>query len=487
MATVSQQDYYLKPGESFTAYNTRIAGLRGDTAEELATTQKSTQDYVAKNPTSTSVARLGAPITSATLAPAPKITPVTATDVQPYPVQDLFNTPQLTATPQESLASDLSSRIQSLNDSLVGQSDYREKMLNKYNVPDLISTQNDLATQLQGIKNEAAAIPLQLQQGASDRGVTLPVLGRQENSRLRTNAIAALGVSTLLEASRGNLAAAQDLAERAVAQKYGPIKERIAAATANLQLILNDPKTSLQDKNRAQAQLDIQNKKAYDLGMAEENMKETYNIATTAASNGQNFTPTTQYPSLAVALSAIQKAPTKEEALNIATSVGLVSAPKGTTASDMEKLLSPTEAQKLGVPYGTTRGEAAGMGITPTSTTSTTSSSSSYKFTPTQLNTGAARAAMSLDAFKSLDGDVQNFYVNSKDLVAAFGEALTSVQSGEASADDVKANIDSMAIPESVKQHLRAQVDAIQSQQPDKETSNIISRAWNGISSFFGW
>lgn len=486
MATVSQQDYYLKPGESFTAYNTRIAGLRGDTAEELATTQKSTQDYVAKNPTSTSVARLGAPISSATLAPAPKITPVTATDVQPYPVKDLFNTPQLSATPQETMASDLSSRIQSLNDSLVGQSDYREKMLNKYNVPDLISTQNDLATQLQGIKNEAAAIPLQLQQGASDRGVTLPVLGRQENSRLRTNAIAALGVSTLLEASRGNLAAAQDLAERAVAQKYGPIKERIAAATANLQLILNDPKTSLQDKNRAQAQLDIQNQKAYDLGIAEENTKEVYNISTTAASNGQNFTPTQQYPTLSLALSAIQKAPTKEQALQIASDTGLISAPTSASTTELSKLLTPTEAQKLGVPYGTTRGEAAEMGLTP-APSSTTTTTSSYKFTPTQLNSGAARAAMSLDAFKSLDGDVQNFYVNSKDLVAAFGEALTSVKNGDASAEDVKANIDSMSIPESVKQHLKAQVDAIQSQQPDKETSNILSRAWNGISSFFGW
>ena len=486
MATVSQQDYYLKPGESFTAYNTRIAGLRGDTAKELAATQKSTQDYVAKNPTATSVARLGAPITSSTLAPAPKITPVTATDTQPYPVKDLFNTPQLSATPQETMASDLSSRIQSLNDSLVGQSDYREKMLNKYNVPDLISTQNDLATQLQGIKNEAAAIPLQLQQGASDRGVTLPVLGRQENSRLRTNAIAALGVSTLLEASRGNLAAAQDLAERAVEQKYGPIKERISAATANLQLILNDPKTSLQDKNRAQAQLDIQNQKAYDLGIAEENTKEVYNIAATAASNGQNFTPTSQYPTLSLALSAIQKAPTKEQALMIASDVGLVSTPTSASTSELSKLLTPTEAQKLGVPYGTTRGEAVEMGLTP-APSSTTTTTSNYKFTPTQLNTGAARAAMSLDAFKSLDGDVQNFYVNSKDLVAAFGEALTSVKNGDARAEDVKANIDSMSIPESVKQHLKTQVDAIQSQQPDKETSNILSRAWNGISSFFGW
>lgn len=56
---VSQQDYFLKPGESITDYNTRIAGLRGDTAEELATTQASANSYAAANPNSAFAKRLG--------------------------------------------------------------------------------------------------------------------------------------------------------------------------------------------------------------------------------------------------------------------------------------------------------------------------------------------------------------------------------------------------------------------------------------------
>jgi hypothetical protein len=289
------------------------------------------------------------------------------------------------------------------------------------------------------------------------------MLGRQENSRLRTNAIAALGVSTLLEASRGNLAAAQDLADRAVQQKYGPIKEQIAAATANLELILNDPKTSLQDKNRAQAQLDIQNQKAYDLGIAEENTKQVYSIANSAASNAQNFTPTPQYPSVSLALSAIQKATTPQEAMQIAESTGLLVAPVQMTTT-------------------TTGGSTSTGGTGTTSTTST----STYKFTPTQYNTGAATAGMSLDAFKALDGEVQNFYVNSKPLVTAFTEALASIRSGESDPENVKSNIDSMAIPDAVKEYLKAQVDTVVVSQPDKVTTGVWPRVVNGIKSFFG-
>lgn len=66
MATVTQSQYQLKPGETITSYNSRIAGLRGDSATELASMQKTSQDYATKNPTQTAYAsRLGAPTTTA--------------------------------------------------------------------------------------------------------------------------------------------------------------------------------------------------------------------------------------------------------------------------------------------------------------------------------------------------------------------------------------------------------------------------------------
>lgn len=265
------------------------------------------------------------PVTSAALAPTTTVPYVSPTDVPAASVDGL--SAPLTATPQEQKASALSDQLQALYNQTVGESAYRTQQEGIYGIEGLTKTQNDLQTQLQGIKNEAAAIPLQLQQGAADRGVTTPVLGRQENSRLRTNAIAALGVSTLLEASRGNLATALAQVDRAVAQKYDPIREQIYALSHNLQLILNDPRTALEDRNRAQAQLDIQNAKLKAVNDAAIKEKEIWNIATTAASNGQNFTATPEYPNLALALQAISAAPTKEVALQIAVAAGLV---KGT-------------------------------------------------------------------------------------------------------------------------------------------------------------
>lgn len=278
------------------------------------------------------------PITTSSLAPTSPYPVVSPTDTAPYPVAGLDSTtPPLTATPQEEKASSLTSKLGGLYDSLVGKSAYTTQMENQYGIPELSKTQTDLSSQLKALQNEAAAIPLQLMQGASDRGVTTPVLGRQENSRLRTNAIAALGVSTLLEASRGNLTTALSLVDRAVAQKYDPILEQIAATKANLELIFNDPLTSLQDKNRAQVQMDLQNQKQQATTLAKQNETEVWNIATTAASNGQNFKPIGQYTSLALTLQAISQAPTKEQALQIASATGLISG--GTETSTGGKIL----------------------------------------------------------------------------------------------------------------------------------------------------
>ena len=52
------------------------------------------------------------------------------------------------------------------------------------------------------------------------------------------------------------VANAQAMADRAVSQKYDPVLEQIEATTRNLELIRDDPTTSVEDKNRAQKQID---------------------------------------------------------------------------------------------------------------------------------------------------------------------------------------------------------------------------------------
>jgi len=138
-----------------------------------------------------------------------------------------------------------------------------------------------------------------------------------------------------LAASQGQLATAQSLADRAVGEKYNPILEEIDALTKNLELINDDPETSLEDKNRAQKQLDIQNARKDAVQIQLANATEIWNIATTAATNGANFKATAGYPTLATTLQAISNAPTKEEALQIASRTGLVATPtKKKTSED---------------------------------------------------------------------------------------------------------------------------------------------------------
>lgn len=110
-----------------------------------------------------------------------------------------------------------------------------------------------------------------------------------------------------------------------------------------------------------------------------------------------------------------------------------------------------------------------------------------YKFSATQLNTGAANAAMDATSFKSLPGDVQNFYINSKPLVTAFNDAIASVKDGSASASQVKGNIDTMAIPDAVKTHLKSEVDAAAPAQAASSGGGLLNNIWGGIKGFFGF
>jgi hypothetical protein len=224
-------------------------------------------------------------ITSDSLTPQTPITPV-----QPYipPVPDvkgLDATPPALPTPQDTKASDLATQIQNLNNRLIGRSEFKTQQETAQGIPELQKTQTDLASQLKSIQNEAQAIPLQLQNEAAGRGITAGGLAPLQTARLRTNAIQALGISSLLEASRGNLATAQSLVDRAVAARFDPIKEEIAAKTANLDLILKDPNTTIQEKNRAQLQKDIQDQKARDLEKQKENAKTGQALAVAALKN----------------------------------------------------------------------------------------------------------------------------------------------------------------------------------------------------------
>lgn len=265
-----------------------------------------------------------APVTinSTNAAPA---TPIAYTTPAPTPIPNISTldtsvTPT-PASPDIDEANSLTSQLADLNTSLEGESTDETADEATLGVPALQATQNDLSAQLTGLQNEAAAIPNQLQLDATGRGITADGLAPMQTARLRTNSIAALGVSTLLAASKGQIANAQSQAQQMVAAKYDPIQEQITAATANLKLIQNSPEYSAEEKAQAAAQLQTQNEKQAQLDQAKTNYSDVQNIAITAAQNGAPAT----------LLKEIQGAADGASAASIAGGYGV--APTKTTTS----------------------------------------------------------------------------------------------------------------------------------------------------------
>jgi len=282
------------------------------------TANGSTTPAAALTPMSTENTNPSAPdtstITSNSLTPTTAI-PFAAPAPTPIPsVASLETapTPPLTETPGEQQASSLSQQLEDLNNQLVGKSAYQTQQNTAAGVDTLTKQQSDLSTQVTQLKNEALAIPNQLQLDATGRGITASGLAPIQTAALRNNSIQALSVSSLLDATNGLLASAQTKANQAVAAKYDPITEQINAATANLKLILADPQTTLDDKNRAQAQLDVQNQKAAQLATDKQNSTDVLNASITAAKNGAD----------AATLQKMQAAPDGQSALQIATQAG---------------------------------------------------------------------------------------------------------------------------------------------------------------------
>ena len=206
-------------------------------------------------------------ISSETLAPTATLAFTQPQETSVFPVKDLE------LTEPEKQVQGLSEELQGLYTSLEGESAFRTGLEKEKGFADLEKTQQDLTSQLRMLQTEAEAIPIQIQQEFEGRGVTKRGVASIEKGRLRENAIKAFTVSSLLEASRGNLVLAQNQIDRAVAQKYDPIREKINTKINNLNLILQSPASSLADKNRAQKQLALWQQQQREIAKQDYNTK----------------------------------------------------------------------------------------------------------------------------------------------------------------------------------------------------------------------
>src|SRR3990167_7236991 len=248
--------------------------------------------------------------------------------------------PQLQVTPQEKTQSDLIKRIQAINESLVGKSAYQAEQEKIQGEPELQKIQTDLSSRLKALQSEALAIPLQLQEQFAGRGVTTGGLAPIQAGALRQNAIQSLGISALLEASKGNILLAQEQVAIAVQTKYGALEEEQKAKLANLDLLIKDPATTIADKNRAIILQAIENKKTADLAFAKKNEEGAKTKALEYATVADSLT-----------LNEMMKAKTALDVARIAQSKGLITPEEAKTKAELERIKSQTakdyaEAQK---------------------------------------------------------------------------------------------------------------------------------------------
>ena len=208
----------------------------------------------------------GNTINSSVLNPSPSPNFQSPTPTSIYPVSGLSQ--------PEQKAQGYVDKVGTLSQGLLGESAYKTQQEQVAGLEGFEKTKQDLSNQLkflltksQQFDIEAGLVPAQLSKDFEGRGATTGVLATKATGRIRDIALQksavasdALLVSANLDAAEGNIASALRKVDEAVAQKYDPIREEIAVATANLELVINSPEYSKAVKDRAQAELDRQDK-----------------------------------------------------------------------------------------------------------------------------------------------------------------------------------------------------------------------------------
>jgi len=321
-------------------------------------------------------------------------TPYTPIKIDTTPTATATTAPTLTLTPEQAKAQALSGELQGLNTSMEGRSTYQDqqnKLAGVDQVQQAIQDNNLAISRL----NKASE---QLQLTSENRLAPMSQITGEQAQIARQRSFQMLGLSAISDALSNNLVSAQKKADEAVQLKYGPIEEKIKVDTANLALIRNSPQATLDQKKQANAMIIENRQKANDLVINRTNQSNVFKVMTLAAQNKDNFTPTSEYPTLSTAMQAITDAKTPQDALVIATNTGMIGTKK--------------EQGGFSLSQGQTRYDAQGNVIASSapraSTTSTTKSISS-----TQLKMFINKQ-IATKAFQELSDNEKVMYIRSQ-------------------------------------------------------------------------
>ena len=162
-----------------------------------------------------------------------------------------------TKTATETKQDDLASRLEQAYAKLSGKAPAQAAAEQAAGLPAFQTQLTDISGQIQALQKEALAIPLQIQQDATGRGVTAGGVAPIQASRLRENAIKSLSLSAIAQTLQGNIALAQQQATKAVDAEFAPAQAQLEYLGKALQL--NSEALSREDKKKAdQLQIKLQ-------------------------------------------------------------------------------------------------------------------------------------------------------------------------------------------------------------------------------------
>ena len=200
-------------------------------------------------------------------------------------LQGSLNTAQANVDQQNKQAIADSGSIANLQASLGGKV---QDTANTYNTTGVTSAYNQLAdlnAQATGLKNEASAIPIQIQNQSLGQGVTDRGAAPIETARLRENALKALSLGQQAAIASANYDKAKNYADQIITAKYAGIEADITAKKTNLDALDKYTLTPAQEKLKATQQA-LLTKQTQDIAEAKQTQKDLQNLSLSIAKNG---------------------------------------------------------------------------------------------------------------------------------------------------------------------------------------------------------
>lgn len=203
-------------------------------------------------------------------------------DISSLPsITSLLNpAPTATETNQTDLQGKLLADTKTLGTKAVAQSTAETAA----GLPGFQSQLTDINGQIESLQKEAAAIPLQVQSDFTGRGATAGGVAPIQTEQLRNNSIKALGLSAIAQTLQGNIALAQQTANKAVELQFSGVQSDIDYLTKALEL--NKDTLSREDQKRAtELQVALQDRQT-KLDQAKQDKSTILGWAAEAAKNG---------------------------------------------------------------------------------------------------------------------------------------------------------------------------------------------------------